>query len=127
MIPEKCSLLLGSGQTCFGNDEYPTRRCLRMKELANKAARVIEGVHVVPMGMANAFLVEGEDRLTLIDAGYPAKKAAVFAAIRALGRSPDQLKHLILTQSHPDHIGSAAQSCAKPARGGPICTHSIFH
>ncbi len=70
--------------------------------------RVIEGVHVVPMGMANAFLIEGDDGLTLIDAGFPRKEAAAFGAIRELGRSPDQLKHLILTHGHPDHIGSAA-------------------
>ena len=70
--------------------------------------RVIERVHVVPMGMANSFLIEGNDGLTLIDAGYPAKEAAVFGAIRELGRSPDQLKHLIFTHGHPDHIGSAA-------------------
>jgi glyoxylase-like metal-dependent hydrolase (beta-lactamase superfamily II) len=70
--------------------------------------RVIKGVHVVPMGMANAYLIEGEDGLTLIDAGYPNKEAAVFGAIRGLGRSPDQLKHLIFTHGHPDHIGSAA-------------------
>ena len=70
--------------------------------------RVIEGVHVVPMGRANAFLIEGEDGLTLVDAGFPDKEAAVFAAIRELGRSPDQLKHLILTHGHPDHLGSAA-------------------
>ena len=70
--------------------------------------RVIEGVQVVPMGMANAFLIEGDDGLTLIDAGYPDKEAAVFGAIRGLGRSPDQLKHLIFTHGHPDHIGSAA-------------------
>src|SRR4029077_10039064 len=57
--------------------------------------RVIEGVHVVPMAMANAFLIEGNDGLTLIDAGYPGKEAAVFGAIRGLGRSPNQLKHLI--------------------------------
>jgi glyoxylase-like metal-dependent hydrolase (beta-lactamase superfamily II) len=69
---------------------------------------VIKGVHVVPMGFANAFLIEGDDGLTLIDAGYPAKEAAVFGAIRELGRSADQLKHLILTHGHPDHIGSAA-------------------
>ena len=37
--------------------------------------RVINGVHVVPMGMANAFLIEGDDGLTLIDAGYPGKEA----------------------------------------------------
>ena len=69
---------------------------------------VIKGVHVVPMGFANAFLIEGDDGLTLIDAGYPRKEAAVFGAIRGLGRSPDQLKHLIFTHAHPDHIGSAA-------------------
>jgi len=70
--------------------------------------RVIKDVHVVPMGFANAFLIEGEDGLTLIDAGYPDKQAAVFDAIRELRYSPDQLKHLIFTHGHPDHIGSAA-------------------
>ncbi len=70
--------------------------------------RVIHGFLVVPMGMANAFLIEGDDGLTLIDAGYPAKEAAVFGAIRGLGRSPDLLRHLIFTHGHPDHIGSAA-------------------
>ena len=49
--------------------------------------RVIEGVHVVPMGMANAFLIEGDDGLTLIDAGFPGKEASAFGAIRRLGRS----------------------------------------
>ncbi len=73
------------------------------------AKRVIKGVHLVPMGMAKAYLIEGDDGLTLIDAGYPDKEAAVFEAIRRLGRSPDQLKHLILTHGHPDHIGSAAR------------------
>jgi glyoxylase-like metal-dependent hydrolase (beta-lactamase superfamily II) len=70
--------------------------------------RVIKGVHVIAMGMANAFLIESDDGLTLIDAGYPRKEAAVFEAVCALGRSPNQLKHLIFTHAHPDHIGSAA-------------------
>jgi hypothetical protein len=43
------------------------------------------------MGMANAFLIEGDDGLTLIDAGFPDKQAVVFGAIRGLGCSPDQL------------------------------------
>jgi glyoxylase-like metal-dependent hydrolase (beta-lactamase superfamily II) len=76
--------------------------------LAMGVKRVINGVDVVPMGMVNAFLIEGDDGLTLIDAGFPGKEAAVFGAIRGLGRSPDQLKHLIFTHGHPDHIGSAA-------------------
>jgi glyoxylase-like metal-dependent hydrolase (beta-lactamase superfamily II) len=79
-----------------------------MKKLASKIALVIKGVHIIPMGMANAFLIEGDDGLTLIDAGFPGKETAVFGAIRGLGRSPNELKHLIFTHGHPDHIGSAA-------------------
>jgi glyoxylase-like metal-dependent hydrolase (beta-lactamase superfamily II) len=70
--------------------------------------RVIKGVHLVSMGMAHAFLIEDDDGFTLIDAGYPGKQAAVFGAIRTLGRSPGQLRHRIFTPGHPDHIGSAA-------------------
>ena len=70
--------------------------------------RVIRGVHIVPMGFANAFLIEGDNGLTLIDAGFRGKESAVFGAIRELGRLPNQLKHLLFTHAHPDHIGSAA-------------------
>ena len=70
--------------------------------------RVIDGVHLVPLGRANTFLIEGEDGLTLIDAGFPDKEAVVFDAIRGLGQNLGDLKHLILTHGHPDHIGSAA-------------------
>jgi glyoxylase-like metal-dependent hydrolase (beta-lactamase superfamily II) len=69
---------------------------------------VIKRVYLIAMGMANAFLIEGDDGLALIDAGYPDMETIVFSTIRAIGRSPDQLKHLILTHGHPDHIGSAA-------------------
>jgi glyoxylase-like metal-dependent hydrolase (beta-lactamase superfamily II) len=72
------------------------------------AKSVIKGVHIVPMGTSNAYLIEGDDGLTLVDAGFPGKEAAVFAAIRGLGGSLGQLKHLIFTHGHPDHIGSAA-------------------
>ena len=47
---------------------------------------VIKGVHIIAMGFADAFLIEGNDGLTLIDAGYPGKEAAVFGAIHGLGR-----------------------------------------
>lgn len=73
------------------------------------AKPVIEGVHIIQMGFANAFLIEADDGLTLIDAGYPDKEVAVFETIRELGRSTDQLKHLIFTHGHPNHIGSAAR------------------
>jgi glyoxylase-like metal-dependent hydrolase (beta-lactamase superfamily II) len=62
---------------------------------------VIKGVHLVPMGTSNAYLIEGDEGLTLIDAGFPGRADAVFGAIRELARSPDQLKHLIFTHLRP--------------------------
>ena len=79
--------------------------------------RVIKGVHVVPMGKANAFLIEGDDGFTLINAGYPGQEAAVFGAIRGLGRSPDQLKHLIFTHGHLIISAAPLRSRRKPVQG----------
>jgi len=52
---------------------FPVSHCLGVPLMAVK--RVIKGVHVVPMGMATASLIEGDDGLTLIDAGFPGKEA----------------------------------------------------
>ena len=71
-------------------------------------SRVMEGVYVVAMGTANGYMIDQQDGLTLIDAGFPKKEEAVFAALWQLGRAPNALKNLILTHGHPDHIGSAA-------------------
>ena len=85
--------------------------------------RVIKGVHVVRMGFSNAFLIESDDGLTLIDAGYPNKESAVFGAIRGLGRSPDQLKHLISLTATLIISAALPLSCGEPVRG-PTCTRS---
>lgn len=70
--------------------------------------RVIEGVHIIPMGRANAFLIERDDGLTLIDAGFPGKETVVLEVISSLGRASGELKHIIFTHHHYDHIGSGA-------------------
>jgi glyoxylase-like metal-dependent hydrolase (beta-lactamase superfamily II) len=70
--------------------------------------KIIDGAYLVPMGLANAVLLEAGSDLVLIDAGFPGKVDAVLGAINALGRKPSDLKHLVFTHGHPDHIGSAA-------------------
>ncbi len=62
----------------------------------------------MPMGTANAVLLDAGFELALVDAGFPGKAPAVFDAIRQLGRTPRDVRHLIFTHGHPDHIGSAA-------------------
>jgi hypothetical protein len=81
---------------------------------------VIKGVHVVPMGMSNSYPIEGDDGLRLIDAGYPGKEAVVFGAIRGLGHSLDQLKHLIFTHGQPIVSDASTRFRNKWGRMQPI-------
>ena len=70
---------------------------------------IIEKAWLVPLGFVNGVLLEGDDsELALIDAGFPDHEAAIFEALKTLGREPHDLRHLVFTHAHPDHIGSAA-------------------
>lgn len=69
---------------------------------------IINGAYLLAMGNANAILLDGGAELTLIDAGFPAKADVVWRALDQLGRKRTDIRHLVFTHSHPDHIGSAA-------------------
>ena len=70
--------------------------------------RITDGAYLVPMGTANAVLLDAGPDLVLVDAGFPGKADRVLDAVGKLGRTPSDLKHLVFTHGHPDHIGSAA-------------------
>lgn len=54
----------------------------------------------------NAFMV-AERGICLIDAGVAGSEGPVLAMVRDTGRDPGEVSFLILTHSHPDHIGGA--------------------
>jgi glyoxylase-like metal-dependent hydrolase (beta-lactamase superfamily II) len=56
----------------------------------------------------NVFIVEGET-LTLVDAGVKGSDKAIFHKVRTIGRRPQEISRLVLTHSHPDHIGAAPE------------------
>lgn len=53
-----------------------------------------------------AYLVEA-DVLTLVDTGVAGSEQLIFDHIEKMGKAPGDLGRIILTHSHPDHIGSA--------------------
>ena len=73
-----------------------------------KLNRIVDGAYLLPLGTSNAVLLDGGAELVLVDAGFPGKLPVVLDAIRQLGRAPRDLRHLVFTHGHPDHIGSAA-------------------
>jgi glyoxylase-like metal-dependent hydrolase (beta-lactamase superfamily II) len=55
------------------------------------------------LGLVNAYLVEEEDGLTLIDTMLPRSEKQILAAAQALGAP---IRRIVLTHAHGDHIGS---------------------
>lgn len=70
--------------------------------------RIADGAWLLALGNANTVLLEDGDGLVLVDAGFPGREQVVFDAIARLGKRPSDLRHLVFTHGHPDHIGSAA-------------------
>lgn len=74
------------------------------------------------VGPVNVYLAEGEP-LTLIDTGPkdPPSLAALETALAALGYRVEDIRQLILTHHHVDHIGLAAEIVARS--GAEVITH----
>jgi glyoxylase-like metal-dependent hydrolase (beta-lactamase superfamily II) len=53
-----------------------------------------------------SYLIYGE-MITLIDTGVAGCEMQIFEYIQSTGRNPSEIALIVLTHSHPDHIGSA--------------------
>lgn len=71
--------------------------------------QISPGVHRVADGLVNFYLLEDGGEVALVDAGWPRSWPAIEAAVRGLGRAPGDLKSVVLTHAHPDHLGAAAK------------------
>jgi glyoxylase-like metal-dependent hydrolase (beta-lactamase superfamily II) len=71
------------------------------------ATPIVPGVYAIPVGPVNTFLLEGSDGCTLIDPGFPGSAAKILDAVRGLGKQDKDIRHIVLTHAHPDHIGTS--------------------
>jgi glyoxylase-like metal-dependent hydrolase (beta-lactamase superfamily II) len=71
-----------------------------------KITEVTGNVFAVEGHAANWTLIAEGDALTLVDAGYPGYHDDVLASISEIGHRLDDVKAVLITHAHIDHIGS---------------------
>jgi glyoxylase-like metal-dependent hydrolase (beta-lactamase superfamily II) len=69
---------------------------------------IVQNVHQIPGVRANAYLIVEPEGLTLIDAGLPGSDRAILKYISGLGRSPRDLRRILITHGDMDHVGGLA-------------------
>jgi glyoxylase-like metal-dependent hydrolase (beta-lactamase superfamily II) len=65
-------------------------------------------LHFIRLPVGLAYLWRDPDGLTLVDTGLPGSAPLIADAIRRAGGEPGDLRRLVLTHFHGDHIGAAA-------------------
>jgi glyoxylase-like metal-dependent hydrolase (beta-lactamase superfamily II) len=83
---------------------------------------VADGIHRVADGPVNWYLVEDEDGVTIVDAGLPASWSSLGWALSDMGRRSADVRALVLTHAHFDHVGFAER--ARRELGIPVYLHA---
>ena len=85
--------------------------------------KIADGVHRIGNGLINSYLLgEGSD-VTIIDAGVPGYWSDLPGELAAMGRTLDDVRAVVLTHGHSDHIGFAER--ARRERGVPVRVHEL--
>lgn len=82
---------------------------------------VAPGVFRFEDGLANWYAIDRDDGIVLVDSGWPRGFAELLDGLRALGRSPADVRALLLTHGHPDHLGGARR--LEQEHGVPVYAH----
>jgi len=61
----------------------------------------------------NVYLLGSDEELTLIDTGMPGQAGAILSELREMGFVPPDLRTIVLTHGHLDHVGSAEALVAR--------------
>jgi len=80
-------------------------------------------IYAISLGYVNAFMLEEEDGLTLIDAGLRGNERRIWKALAKIEREPSDVNHVLVTHHHADHVGSLA--AVTKASGAEAYVHPL--
>jgi glyoxylase-like metal-dependent hydrolase (beta-lactamase superfamily II) len=86
--------------------------------------QVARGIHRIGSNsMINSYLVDDAGEITVVDAGIAGLYRDLASELASMGRSIEDVRALVLTHGHSDHIGFAEK--ARKERGVPVSVHEL--
>jgi glyoxylase-like metal-dependent hydrolase (beta-lactamase superfamily II) len=85
--------------------------------------RLVPSLHRLGDDHVNCYLVEESGEVTVIDAGVSGYYGDLIRELAAMGRSIEDVRALVLTHGHPDHVGFAERVRAE--HGVPVSVHEL--
>jgi glyoxylase-like metal-dependent hydrolase (beta-lactamase superfamily II) len=86
------------------------------------AKPIVPGIYMIPISIVNAFLID-DNGLTLIDTGIAGSSTRILQAVNELGKSPADVRRILITHCHSDHSGSLAE--LKRLTGATVYMHAL--
>jgi glyoxylase-like metal-dependent hydrolase (beta-lactamase superfamily II) len=90
--------------------------------MAPALTAITDRVHFAYTDLVNWTLVTDGDGVLLIDAGFPGNRDDVVESLRQLGFGVDDVRAILLTHAHIDHLGSAIWFAK--THGTPVYCHA---
>ena len=78
-------------------------------------------VHTIKMGFVKSYLICGEAGCILVDAGIKKDAKALLAGLQKISIQPEDIKLIVITHAHGDHVGGLMEM--KKKTGAPILIH----
>jgi glyoxylase-like metal-dependent hydrolase (beta-lactamase superfamily II) len=85
--------------------------------------KIADGLHRIGPGLVSCYLLEEAGNVTIVDAGMPGLFSDLVDELAAMGRGLGDVRALILTHGHSDHIGFAER--LRRERNVPVSVHEL--
>jgi glyoxylase-like metal-dependent hydrolase (beta-lactamase superfamily II) len=91
-------------------------------EAATRFTRnVAPGIHRLQHAYVNCYLIEDDSGVTIVDTAFPGTWPHMLQALPAIGRTHADVRAIVLTHAHFDHLGFAAR--AQTEWAVPVIAH----